>query len=358
MECMQGAVSVTQVDAVRSLHVFAFGALAALPLRLPDLQRPGDADRVAEIAAYQAGRRCMVGSLTVALNADGAWLVDGQHRWLAVHRLASQDLGGGVMWDTRAVVEAVDLRAPGAPSMAELFELVNRAVPVPDYIVLGTLDSYRRAALDEFGRMFAARFGAFVSAARNPRRPNVNLGALTDRVAASRELLARMPDAATLFRYVLHANAALGARDAAFAARADEKACKHGCEALYLAADPDGAWSEDAAEMDAFALLPGAAVDPAQRAMPMQMQRRRGPLPAALRVAAWNAAFGERAGEGRCACCGRAITQQGFECGHVISRHSGGLDTLDNLRPLCTTCNRSMGARNMDEFREAHFGSN
>ena len=52
--------------------------------------------------------------------------------------------------------------------------------------------------------MFAARFGPFLSLARSPRRPNMTLGSVTDRVAASSELLSRMPDAATLFRYILH----------------------------------------------------------------------------------------------------------------------------------------------------------
>jgi NADH:ubiquinone oxidoreductase subunit C len=48
--------------------------------------------------------------------------------------------------------------------------------------------------------------------------------------------------------------------------------------------------------------------------------------------------------------CGERITPFNFECGHVISYCHGGEAKLDNLRPICSRCNRSMGAKNMDEF--------
>ena len=70
-------------------------------------------------------------------------------------------------------------------------------------------------------------------------------------------------------------------------------------------------------------------------------------------MALWNRVFGELAGAGQCACCRRTITQQGFECGHVIPVAKGGTDALENLRPICTLCNRSMGANHMDEWCKA-----
>jgi len=81
-----------------------------------------------------------------------------------------------------------------------------------------------------------------------------------------------------------------------------------------------------------------------------------GGIPQAMRLAVWNIAFGgPEVGVGACACCERAITQQDFECGHVVSRAVGGSVTLDNLRPVCRACNRSMGKVNMDEFKRQYF---
>ena len=39
-----------------------------------------------------------------------------------------------------------------------------------------------------------------------------------------------------------------------------------------------------------------------------------------------------------------------FHCGHIISEANGGEIKLDNLRPICHSCNSSMGTVNMDEF--------
>ena len=54
--------------------------------------------------------------------------------------------------------------------------------------------------------------------------------------------------------------------------------------------------------------------------------------------------------DGRCYCCQKVITTNEFECGHVVPESKGGKTTLPNLEPICRTCNRSMGTRNMHEF--------
>jgi hypothetical protein len=358
------AISCTRVDSCRSLLVFRLRDAAALDLRIPDIQRGSDADRVESIVEYQLGRAggpCFVGSLTVAVTAEGPWLVDGQHRWLAMRRLCglSQRFA-----DHAVTVEAVDMTVNRHDrqstsmllTMQELFTLINRAVPVPEYIVNGTLDGVRRATLQQFSTLFTQRFRCFVSPSLNPRRPNVNAGALADRIAAAPELLVSMPDGTRLLDYVCWVNARLRDRDAFVRARADEKARSRGCEPLYLSADPDCAWSLDPTATHAYLTAstsqppPPALVSP-----PTRGGSSRASLPAAVRRAVWNLRFGESAGEGACDCCGGRITQQAFECGHVVSRKRGGNDSVDNLRPVCGPCNRSMGTECMDAFKRTYF---
>ena len=43
-----------------------------------------------------------------------------------------------------------------------------------------------------------------------------------------------------------------------------------------------------------------------------------------------------------------------FHCGHVISEADGGPTTVDNLRPVCATCNLSMRTQNMEKFKGQH----
>lgn len=74
-------------------------------------------------------------------------------------------------------------------------------------------------------------------------------------------------------------------------------------------------------------------------------------LSTVLRFAVWNNTIGQKVAVHKCLCCNsNEISQQNFQCGHVISRFNGGEDVIDNLVPICGTCNGSMGTADMDSF--------
>ena len=81
-------------------------------------------------------------------------------------------------------------------------------------------------------------------------------------------------------------------------------------------------------------------------------------VPKALREAVWNTYVGNSVGEVKCHCCTvNMMTQLNFHCGHVTAFANGGLTTLDNLRPICSSCNLSMGTENLFEFKATYFTS-
>jgi len=74
-------------------------------------------------------------------------------------------------------------------------------------------------------------------------------------------------------------------------------------------------------------------------------------IPVALKRNVWNRYVGESIGKTLCECCKLTeITQMNFSCGHVISEFNGGPLNIDNLKPICGSCNSSMSTKNMDEF--------
>ena len=81
---------------------------------------------------------------------------------------------------------------------------------------------------------------------------------------------------------------------------------------------------------------------------PKKLRAPRKKIPNALRLAVWN----DFAKDSElCFCCKREkISIANFECGHVVAVKNGGLDNIQNLRPICSQCNRSMGTKNMLEF--------
>ncbi len=72
------------------------------------------------------------------------------------------------------------------------------------------------------------------------------------------------------------------------------------------------------------------------------------PISAALRKKVW-----QKCVNGMCACCEEIkIDENNFEAGHIQSRAFNGQTELDNLLPICFDCNRTMGKRNLFEYKK------
>jgi hypothetical protein len=44
--------------------------------------------------------------------------------------------------------------------------------------------------------------------------------------------------------------------------------------------------------------------------------------------------------------------ENSWHCGHIISHFYGGETNLENLRPICPTCNKTMNYRNWVEYED------
>ncbi len=74
-------------------------------------------------------------------------------------------------------------------------------------------------------------------------------------------------------------------------------------------------------------------------------------IPSALRNLVWITYINENDRKGKCyCCCTEEITVANFDCGHIISHSNGGLISIENLRPICGNCNKSMGTQIMSDF--------
>ena len=86
----------------------------------------------------------------------------------------------------------------------------------------------------------------------------------------------------------------------------------------------------------------------------MPRQRKKG-VPKILKDLTWSKWIGDDIAKTKCLCCGvNEIKMNSFHCGHVIAEAFGGPTTVDNLRPVCATCNLSMRTQNMEKFKGQH----
>jgi 5-methylcytosine-specific restriction endonuclease McrA len=80
-----------------------------------------------------------------------------------------------------------------------------------------------------------------------------------------------------------------------------------------------------------------------------RMSRRKN-IPKPVKNQLWRKHFGDKL-KGSCYCCKIELDAlEGWEAGHIQAAARGGSDKVENLRPICSTCNKSMGTDNMDDF--------
>ena len=82
-------------------------------------------------------------------------------------------------------------------------------------------------------------------------------------------------------------------------------------------------------------------------------------IPKKIKDDSWNKYVGKEKGNTYCICCDiEEINSKNFIGGHIISRKNGGHDTVDNIIPICSSCNLSMSSTNMDEFIKEYYPDN
>jgi 5-methylcytosine-specific restriction endonuclease McrA len=88
--------------------------------------------------------------------------------------------------------------------------------------------------------------------------------------------------------------------------------------------------------------------------LPASKKKRKKAIPAALREQVWIVKMG-KVFEGKCPVtwCQNKITVFDFQSGHNIPESKGGKTDLDNLIPICSRCNLSMGNEySIDEWSQ------
>jgi len=87
----------------------------------------------------------------------------------------------------------------------------------------------------------------------------------------------------------------------------------------------------------------------------VEVVTKRKAIPKAVKSTLWNIHFTENNAKGECKVCSKEIKMTDFDAGHIIAVANGGSDNLDNLMPVCSLCNKSMGVQNLNEFKKLYF---
>jgi len=78
-------------------------------------------------------------------------------------------------------------------------------------------------------------------------------------------------------------------------------------------------------------------------------------IPKSVKDAVWGKYIGMDKAEGKCDVCKRTIHISDFDIGHNKAISKGGSDSITNLRPICRSCNNSMGAMSIEAYKKKYF---
>lgn len=338
-----------------------------MPLNL-NIQRTLDQDRVKSIQDYQREKLSSLGTFLflgdIIFGTDefvsspqdlsklqNLIVLDGQHRLGAMRDIYHLQ--------PDYLVHCTVLRLCPQFNAQDAFAMINLATPVPEYVMSTINNETKRKLLDDFKNLFERYFRSFISKAVHPRRPNVNLEHLLIRISDSNLLCTNFKSANTLLRYVQWINLKISSKDAKVRDIALQKADKKTVTPLFLSADVDMSWVDDRELLREYNtnilhFAPHERQIQQYNLTPAPLSNKRPRIPAAVRHACWNKEFGE-AIVGKCPVCDCEITKLNFHAGHIIPHSKEGPDMVHNLRPLCATCNTSMGDEYMDVFIAKYF---
>lgn len=88
-------------------------------------------------------------------------------------------------------------------------------------------------------------------------------------------------------------------------------------------------------------------------------KKRKTPIPKKVKNDCWDIYVGKECAQAYCIVCDRTkIDSRFFQAGHIISEKNGGKCTIDNIIPICSGCNQSMGPMNMREYVRRNYPGN
>ena len=88
---------------------------------------------------------------------------------------------------------------------------------------------------------------------------------------------------------------------------------------------------------------------------PKTPEKKRRPIDKNVRHLVWTK-YNKSSLSGKCYVCKTPITFQHFHVGHNKAVAKGGKDNINNLRPICSSCNNSMGTISIEQYKARYFG--
>jgi len=310
--------------------------LISMGIKFPNIQRDIIEEHVKEMIDFQRdffskkGFYFFPNCLIFAHFRDNYYCIDGQHRYFTMEVLKkdNNDYDWGVDIEIIECISELE--------MISYFQTINKNHPVPEFLKkIEDVDNAERIKC--FKNYIEKNYGAYISKSNKPHRPNINLDIFINEMDKKYKLsdFETFNDLVKWFENEndIHKNTL-------------ENQYK-GLEGVSKALEKirEGTRTRNGKKL----YLGSYWLDKPKNELSTQTRRK-----------LWKIWYSNQptdakspCGEILCPCCEETfISSFNFEAGHIRSFKNGGTDELDNLRPVCGTCNRLMGIMNYDDYKK------
>lgn len=388
----------TKLDKKQYRYICTIAEIRNSNIIRPDIQRLIDYKRVQSIFEYQReyyfknNTFLLIGDIVLGEVDKQFYILDGMHRLEAMKYLLD------IMPDYN--VSCTIIKCANVDEVRDIFLLINKSIPVPEYVIKTSFDKTTKEKLDEFLFEFRNVYKPYISESKAPHKPNINIDFLMAKLEQS-TLVDYFESGNMLFKFFMYLNDTFlkqVIRDHN-SIKCEEKAKKYCCKPLFITNDPGFNWlhndiyrqafnsmnynepKEDSLFnqerfinitntlkcdwQDEFNNLKNIDMD-IDKNIDMDMDTpilsdtddntqhiyRKKTIPKAIRGQVWRTYFKRL--DTDCPLCDNIISIDNFECGHIKSRKYGGEDSVNNLIPICGKCNKSMSSTNFYDYCNNH----
>ena len=320
---------------------------------IPNIQRIHDKEKVSEICEYQIeyfkkhSRFNFLGVMIVnTINRETFFIIDGQHRYLALKKLIDDNYCPEIFIQLCIINNEEELRAN--------YNIVNKNTPLPQFP-----ENTNKNLVEDTYTYFLNKYDKMFKTSLRPQRPFVNKTIFQEAIA----FISNKFDIQTqgpLIKLIEDFNSMISEWDSSNYPRTKTitpkmlKLCEENkfYLGLYTGKMVDYCydWVREMVKFKTGEILKASSN--------IEKEYKKKKIPPVKRKKIWEKYIGNKACD-VCTCCRETeISMLNYDCGHIVAESEGGTLEIDNLRPICKSCNSSMGTTNMKEYMKIHYPNN
>ncbi len=324
-------------------------------LKIPDIQREVNQDRVEYIKSklckeYDDNNFFDFGTLFLCDYEGNLYLLNGQHRYCALIDITN----------TRNIDISIKVEIRRCKTKKEMEKLW--CISNDNTEVKLVKNCNHQLILNELRKHLNTKYPKYLSEAKKPHKPHINLNNLIEEIDNNNfnedlleKLIIEIENINNFYKGKLH-NIELWKKWRIPSIEDNLEKCrsKDQTKPLFLGIFQNFEWlqriKEHLVNNISYEDMPHYLINTVSR----KISRK-------LSCLVWDkhnsfAKIKERGDDyASCFVCRKQLEQENFQCGHVVPFFYGGENTIDNLEPICSSCNTDMGIENLHVYKKREF---